>query len=203
MKKVVIPVILLVLCGGFTTFPVPKKNSENQRILIINSFDVEAKKWRKNKKELFNDLSIRIKKILSEEINRRGFKEAIIVTELIENSGIRDSIYFQLIKDKQASGAIVIKDINVWFDQTGVDVVKNGKSKSRTAYYDICSEVTYVLYSQSSLENANTINRCEDFTERNVMSGLLAAGPDIVGKSKHAFRMVEKNAREYIRELKY
>jgi hypothetical protein len=171
--------------------------------LIINSFDSDAKKWRKNKKELFNDLSIRIKNTLSEEINRRGFREAVIIEELIENSTGQDSIYFQLMKSKQASGAIVIKDINVWFEQTGVDVVKEGKSKSRTAYYDICSEVSYVLYNQSTFEKENAINRCEYFTERSVMSGLLAAGPDIVGKSKHAFNMVEKNAKEYARGLNF
>jgi hypothetical protein len=107
------------------------------------------------------------------------------------------------MKSKQASGAIVIKDINVWFEQTGVDVVKEGKSKSRTAYYDICSEVSYVLYNQSTFEKENAINRCEYFTERSVMSGLLAAGPDIVGKSTHAFNMVEKNAKEYARGLNF
>jgi hypothetical protein len=198
--------------GSFDYLPSDKSFEKNpsihiinniDRLLIINSFDSDAKKWRKNKKELFNDLSIRIKNTLSEEINRRGFREAVIIEELIENSTGQDSIYFQLMKSKQASGAIVIKDINVWFEQTGVDVVKEGKSKSRTAYYDICSEVSYVLYNQSTFEKENAINRCEYFTERSVMSGLLAAGPDIVGKSKHAFNMVEKNAKEYARGLNF
>jgi hypothetical protein len=198
--------------GSFDYLPSDKSFEKNpsihtinniDRLLIINSFDANAKKSRKNKKELFNDLSIRIRTILSEEINRRGFREAVIIEELIENSTGQDSIYFQLMKSKQASGAIVIKDINVWFEQTGVDVVKEGKSKSRTAYYDICSEVSYVLYNQSTFEKENAINRCEYFTERSVMSGLLAAGPDIVGKSKHAFNMVEKNAKEYARGLNF
>jgi hypothetical protein len=198
--------------GSFDYLPSDKSFEKNpsihtinniDRLLIINSFDANAKKSRKNKKELFNDLSIRIRTILSEEINRRGFREAVIIEELIENSTGQDSIYFQLMKSKQASGAIVIKDINVWFEQTGVDVVKEGKSKSRTAYYDICSEVSYVLYNQSTFEKENAINRCEYFTERSVMSGLLAAGPDIVGKSKHAINMVEKNAKEYARGLNF
>jgi hypothetical protein len=33
------------------------------------------------------------------------------------------------------------------------------------------------------------------------MSGLLAAGPDFVGKSKHAFSIVEENAAIYLSKV--
>lgn len=58
---------LLIPLANSGNFISAKPKTTVDRILIINSFDENAKKWRNNKKELFNDLSIRVKQVLSKK----------------------------------------------------------------------------------------------------------------------------------------
>lgn len=97
-----------------------------------------------------------------------------------------------------ASIAIVIKNINAFFHQTDVEVTRGQGGKERTASYDICAIITYRLYKNNGNFNDSEISTCEFFTKRSVMSGLLAAGPDIVGKKESVFKIVRKNALHYI-----
>ena len=96
---------------------------------------------------------------------------------------------------KDATLAIVILKLNVYFEQTGVAVTKNyDGTKSRDASYDICCQVSYNIYQPGiSIVPVEEVN-CEFFTKRDVASGLLAAGPDVVGKKKYTYDMVRKNA---------
>lgn len=73
----------------------------------------------------------------------------------------------------------------------------------KLASYNINADVTYLLYNNTGLMRKSETKVFEFFTERRVFSGMLAGGPDIVGKSKHAFRIVQKNAEQYLREIKF
>ena len=63
--------------------------------------------------------------------------------------------------------------------------------------------IRYLLYNNAGMMRKTETKVFEFFTERSVASGLLAGGPDIVGKSKHAFKIVQKNAEQYLREIKF
>jgi hypothetical protein len=171
------------------------------RILIINSFDAQSMKARKNKKEFFTELTDTLKQMLSLKFIERNKLEVIVIPVLISNPENNDSLYFKLVTEHKATYTIVIRNLNAWFEQTDVEVVKESDGKKRTASFYICSAVTYCLYKNSSKQEESEIKKSEFFTKRNVVSGLLAAGPDVVGKSKYVIEMIEKNAAEYVRSI--
>jgi hypothetical protein len=191
MKNTSIALFLLIPVFAFGS----KRDSIPGNMLVINSFDVASSKMRKNKKELFLQLTDSLKQILSEASPPREGGKIIVVPDLVNDT---DSTIQLLMSQNNATKAIVIKNLNAFFNQTQVDVTKEPDGKKRTASYDICAIVTYRLYRKDQKVNDAEINTCEFFTQRNVMSGLLAAGPDIVGKKEHAFKIVRKNALEYI-----
>ena len=144
-----------------------------------------------------------LKQILRINLNERYKIEVIVITDVIKNTENNDTIYFNLINEYHASKAIVIKTLDAYFEQTRVEVVKEADGKKRTASYNICSSAKYFLYNRTSKVKESETKLCKFFTERNVLSGFLAAGPDIVGKSKYAFKIIQDNAKEYNKEISY
>ena len=174
----------------------PKPDSLHGNILVINSFDVMPEKFRKNKKELFVELADSLKQILFESTPAPNGK-MIIVPELVKDTAALNSAIDSLMSFNAASKAIVIMNLDAFFNQTGVEVTRDASGKSRVASYDLCAYVRYRLY-HGSKSTDSPISTCEFFTNRSVVSGLFAAGPDIVGKKKHVFRIIRKNALEYL-----
>jgi len=166
-------------------------------MLIINSYDVMSLKFRKNKKQLFMELVDSLKQILYEATPPPNGGKLVIIPELIHDAD-SDSIIQSLMFQHGASKAIVIKKLDAFFNQTEVEVTKEADGKSRTAYFDICANITYCLYDMGTSCKDREITNCEFFTKRNVVSGLFSAGPDIVGKKKDAFKIVRKNALSYL-----
>lgn len=167
-------------------------------ILIINSFDVTSSKMRKNKKELFWQLIDSLKQILYEATPPPNGGKLIVIGDLMPDTPDSDRTIRLIMLQHSASKAIVIKKIDAFFDQTKVEVTKEADGKNRTAYFDICSTITYCLYYSGTKGKDNEISVCEFYTKRNVLSGLFAAGPDIVGKKKDVFEIVRKNALKYL-----
>ena len=176
------------LYSKFQTDSLPDK------ILIINSFDATLMKVRKNKKELFAELADSLKQLLYDKVEPQYQSQAIIFPGLLKDAENPDSAVLSVMAGENASMAIVIKDLDVRFEQTGVEVTGEKNDKTRTASYDICSMVTYALYNSETKIKESKIDLCEFYTTRNVISGLLAAGPDVVHKRKDVFNMVAKNA---------
>ena len=176
----------------------PNSGLNRNTVLIINSFDALSMKVRKNKKELFARLADSLKQILSSGIQVYGKIETVIVPGLFAETGSSDSSINSLMVSNDASTAIVIKALDVHFDQTGVEVTGEKHDKTRIASYDICATVLYKLYKRETNAVESETNLCEYYTERNVLSGLLAAGPDVVGKRKDAFKIIAKNAQKYL-----
>lgn len=195
--------ILFNVSGQDSLLTRPGIISGNNKVLIINSFDAMSLKVRKNKKELFAQLADSLKQILYEGIQARGKFKAIVVPDLMAGIENSDSSLFSLMDINNASTAIVIKTLEVYFDQTGVEVTGVKNDKTRTASYDICAEVLYKLYRREVKPLDSKTTLCEYYTERNVVSGFFAAGPDVVGKRKDTFKIIEKNARKYLWNFSY
>lgn len=167
-------------------------DSLTEKILVINSFDARAMNTRKNKKELFVELTDSAKQLLYNNILAYGKKEARLIPELLKETFNKDSVVFQLMAKNNTSKAIVINKLDVYFNQTGVEVIKEENGKKRIASFDICATIRYSLYNKETLPKEETVSLCEFYTQRSVISGLLAAGPDVVGKRKDAFKIVTK-----------
>ncbi len=121
-----------------------------------------------------------------------------MISELIKDTTNSDSTILSLMLQNNAAKAIVIKNIDAFFNQTGVEVTKKTDGKERIASFDICAVINYRFYNREERVEDSEITVCEFFTRRSVASGLLAVGPDIVGKRKHAFKIVQKNALAYL-----
>ena len=187
--------LILVLLNLSLYSQSPDSGATRNRTLIINAFDPHHSDYRKNKKELFGKLADSLKYLLAQNIGKDNSKEPVIIGDLLPAVLDSRSSLDSLLILYNANSAIVIKHLNAFFEQTNIEVTReNDGSKSREASYDICSEIDYVLYESNSEPTPNKTRICEPFTTRNVISGLFAAGPDIVGKSKHAFVIVGKNA---------
>ena len=169
-------------------------------ILIINAFDASQMKARNNKKELFAELTDSLKQYLRSEMSKYSSMETAVVKELMRDN--TDSMISHLLQKYNCTGAVLIDSLNVYFEQTGVEVTRdNDGKKSREASYDICTEVKYICYANIQTREPLYKKNCRFFSKRNVASGLLAAGPDVVGKSKYTFIAVRQNAMHSIDEI--
>ena len=197
----------IMFCSGFVRSQInpdsfSAKNKAAIRVLIINTFDAQSNRYRKNKKELYTQLADSLKSVLAEKIKSMELAEPVIIQELLPEIFDSKTQLDSLLNLYNASYAIIIKKLDAFFEQTGVDVTRdNNGSKSRDASYDICADVNYALYVTGDQPYHSKTKNCEYFSTRNVMSGFLAGGPDIVGKSKHAFKIIEKNAQQYLWEI--
>ena len=194
MKKIV-----LLFVAGFIFLQshaepvITKADTSIPRILILNAFNASEIKARKNKKELFAELADSLKHYLRNEIRGNTEFEIVVSEGLVNDTA--GHILNGLLQKHNCTSAIIISKLNVYFEQNGVEVTKNSDgSKTREAFYDICSDVRYLYYVNNATPEVLDRKNCKFFTKRSVASGMLAAGPDIVGKSKYAFIAIRLNA---------
>jgi CHAT domain-containing protein/tetratricopeptide (TPR) repeat protein len=198
-RLTVLIVGMLTILGFFGNAQVTEektlqRDSISSHILIINSFDALSLDVRKNKKALFSQLADTLKQLLYARIEPPYQSQTIIIPGLFRETANQDSSVFLLMDTNNASMAIVIKNIDVHFEQTGVEVTGEKNNKTRTASYDICSKVVYDLYNSETKPKELEISIREFYTERDVISGFLAAGPDVVGKRKDVVNIIARNA---------
>jgi len=202
VKKIFHLVCLVLFCQELL-YATPRNDTINKPvILVLNSFDAHANKYRKNKKELFAELTDSLKSYLSAKLIFSELGQPVIINDLMPP--VYDTTFKvdSLQNVYKAVFVIAIKKLDVYFEQKGVEVERDSDgSKTRTAFYDICAEVDYVLYKTGDKPYHSKTKNCEYFTKRNVASGLLAGGPDIVGKSKYTYEMIAKNASRYLLEI--
>lgn len=192
----------VLLSESYASGVIQKTDTSGRRILIINAFDASQMKARNNKKELFAELADSLKQYLYREIRTYANNDAVVAEGPLQEAAGNNII--SLLQKYNCTSAVVINSLNVYFEQTDVDVTKNSDgSKSRTASYNLCTEIQYGYYKNSETLVPLEKRNCKHFTTRNVASGILAAGPDVVGKSKYTFTAVYENAESFVKELIY
>jgi hypothetical protein len=168
---------------------------------VLNTFVIPAKNYRKNKEELFTFLVDSFMSGLSKEIQFRGNIPSEVLpglTLLGENTASIDT----LMKQHNASHAIVITDFDVHFEQTRVDVTGDAKTgKEREAYYDIVSLIHYILFDKNGVVISLPISQRRYHSHRSVISGLLAAGPNVVPNNQDALSITGINGFEYLNQF--
>jgi hypothetical protein len=106
------------------------------------------------------------------------------------------------MQQQDADYAIVIDSFDVHFLQTHVEVSNSdndGRSKSREAFYDIVATIGYTMILPDDTREFQGIATRHFHSSRPVISGLLAAGPNIVKNHNDAVAIVEENAESYVR----
>jgi hypothetical protein len=179
------------------TIPIYAVDPPPQKIILLNNYDVAAKKYRDNKEQLFLQLIDTMMYWASKRINDNTGIETEVIRGYTPAYG--DSTIFRLIADHKATHAITVSNFDVSFEQTRVDVTKdNSGSKSREAYYDIVADISYSLYAHNSLIKQRDLHQSRFHSSRSVASGLLAAGPNIVVKKDDAYRIVMEIWQQYL-----
>lgn len=194
MKKVLLKTFI-PLCSML--FVVSSHSQVAKRILIINNYNVGEEHMRKNKKAFFMELSDSLPGRLSVWTLNRGYEPVIVngYTQ-IDSGGI--NLVYNLIRMHQCSLAIVVNKLDVYFNIRETEVTREGSSKSKTAYYNITSLVTYSLFDTASLIKQQEIISSTPHSSRPVFSGLFAAGPNIMNNKEDAVKILDANVRDYM-----
>jgi len=179
------------------TIPIYAVDPPPQKIILLNNYDVAAKKYRDNKEQLFLQLIDTMMYWAGKRINdNTGIETEVVRGYTLANS---DSSISSLIAAHKASHAITVTNFDVSFIQTRVDVTKdNSGNKRREAYYDIVADISYSFYAHNSLIKQRDLHQSRFHSSRSVASGLLAAGPNIVVKKDDAYRIVMEIWQEYL-----
>ncbi|HEY0679832.1 MAG TPA: hypothetical protein VGD17_16225 [Chitinophagaceae bacterium] len=180
-----------------TTVP-PRYVPENkfERVLLLSSFDPGENKFRKNKEDLFKDILDSLLRSTGSRIRANSESEIIVLPGVTPVSS--DSSIKALMLQNNASHAIVLKNFNVFFSQTRVEVTKTESGKNREAFYDIIAEADYAIYDHQGLFKNIPVSVSQFHSSRTVLSGLLAAGPDIVANYKRAFGIAVANTEKFL-----
>ena len=182
-----------------STKPLYAIEPQPQKIILLSVYDIAAKKYRDNKEELFQELIDTMMQWAATRIHNNSRIETKVIRGYTPAKPNEDSTIKALIAAHQASHAIAVNYFDVYFEQTRVDVTKESNgSKSREAYYDIVSDISYSLYNTDSLIKEKGFHNSNYHSSRSVVSGLLAAGPNIVAKKEDARRIAMQFWKEYL-----
>ena len=165
-------------------------NPPPQKIILLSIYDVAAKKYRDNKEELFQHLIDSMMQWAAAKIHDKSTIETDVIRGYTDTKGNEDSTVHALTAIHKASHAIAVNYFDVYFEQTRVDVTKESSgSNNREAFYDILADISYSLYDTASLIKRRELHQSRFHSSRNVVSGLLAAGPNVVAKKDDAYRL--------------
>ena len=170
-----------------------------RHVVVANGFDVDAQSFRDNKEEQFKLLINGALQFMALSIEGHSDIEVNIERDLSIIPGKVDSCMTSLMKMHDANYLVYIERFDIYFNQTDVVVTEDEDGKSREAYYDIISEIDYNLVARSGGKEFVPINLTSFHSTRNVISGLFAAGPNIVSNHEDAVEMTRLNVNEFLR----
>lgn len=181
------------------TLPIYSVDPPPQKIILLSIYDVAAKKYRDNKEVLFQQLIDTMMYWAAARIHDNSGIETEVISGYTNPAGSGDSSVYAIIAAHKASHAIAVNSFDVYFNQTRVEVTRdNSGSKSRQAYYDIVTDISYSFYDTASLIRKRDLHRSRFHSSRNVVSGLLATGPNVVAQKDDAYRMARQSWQEYL-----
>jgi hypothetical protein len=181
------------------TTPVYPLNPAPQKILLLNVYNVDEQKYRENKEAFFKTLIDDLLKYSADKIVQKTGIATEVVLGYTSTNGNKDSAVHSLLQQYKATHALVITSFDVYFNQTHVDVTRdNNNKKIREAFYDIVSKIGYLFYKADTLLNQTVEEESKFHSTRNVASGLLAAGPNIVVQHDDAIAIAHSNFQHYL-----
>ncbi len=196
--KWLLPILLIL--SECPVAPAPSQtDSTGKHFLVINAYDAYAIKARKNKEELFAELTDSLKLYLQESPALLKEGKVSVFPATIADTSLQ---HIQLLmQNAGANRAIVILNLDVYFENTGTHEYydSDGKRK-KIKNYDLCCKILYGICDMEAARPPILMSFCNFFTQRQPTSGLFATGPDIVAKKKYTFPMVRENVRRLLDE---
>ena len=181
------------------TVPLYKIDPSPQKIILLSVYDVSAKHYRDNKEELFQHLIDTTMEWAAQKIKSQYSIRTEVIRGYTPKAGKTDSIVHASLLAHQATHAIVINSFDVYFDQTDVEVTRGSRgNKTREAFYDIISDIGFLFYDTVALVKEKDVHRSQFHSSRSVLSGLLAAGPNIVARRNDAYRISLQSWDEFL-----
>ena len=181
------------LVNQINTIPAYGINPLPKKILVLSTVGVENREYRTSKEELFLGIIDSIMLQISHDLNYNIHvpAEAILGTTSWDSLG---TTIFETMAQHQASHAIVISGFNVYFNQTEVEVTQTSNGKDKEAYYDIVSYIRYQLFNDQVMATSFPLTQNRRHSSRSVVSGLLAAGPNVVKNKEDALSISRANS---------
>ncbi len=189
------------LTNSIVTLPTREFKTPPQKIVVANGYDLNEVSTRDNKEKLFNELANLTVRHTSDEISRRSEIASTFVEGFTVPILQRDSIIKALMTEHLASHAIIVEFFKAYFEQTDVVVTETDGGKNREAFYDILVDVRYSFHNWSGQQFDTLISVRKFHSSRNVLSGLLAAGPNVVKNSEDAADGIYANVDMYLKSF--
>ncbi len=192
-----------IISTTIPTFPVYHPFGQAPATIVVaNSFDVSQSKYRDNKEKQFVMLLNHAVRHTDFQIDKQVDAKSFFEEGLLIPPATRDSSTRILMTAYNATHAILITSFNIYFEQTEVVVTQSeGGGKSREAFYDIIAEIGYSFRDRKGPLYDTLISVRKFHSSRSVISGLLAAGPNIVSNTEESLGGVEANVELYLRGL--
>jgi len=188
----------LAVQTSIPTYPSHPLNPQPENLIIANTFDVSSKSFRDNKEKQFMVLTGHTMRHASMQIEKRSDIDVDVVEGPIY-SAHPDSVRL-LMAQRNATHAILITSFDAYFEQTRVEVTKDENGKSKLAYYDLVVDIGYIMQNQDRIISDVPVSMRKFHSSRSVMSGLLAAGPNIVSNTDDVVDGVHANVDLFLKE---
>ena len=138
--------LLLFFCSVNCDSVLAQSTDSLPKVLVVNGYDPSSTGFRKNKKELLSDVADSLRYYLMEIIERENAGKVSLAEQRVVPLGDSTDWLDNLLQQKQTDFVIVILNVEAEFVKTDVEVERQDDgSKKRTARYDLCSTINYLL----------------------------------------------------------
>lgn len=206
--KLLIPALaalLLTACSSsqFITYQVPAQPEQSlqpapQKVLLLNTFNPAVYR-NNNKREM---LTVLTDTLLAQMARQLSDLAGIETQTLFGHTPVYTTAdagsIIKLMETHGASHAISIKELDLFFDQTNVEVTKTQTGKEREAFYDICSNIQYELFDRTQRLESTPVQLRRFHSSRQVISGLLAAGPSYAKNKNDFYNLAADNKDRFL-----
>jgi len=182
------------------------QETEPKVILLLNTYNIDTIRYRKNKKALFRQFINNLLEGLATELQSNPTLRPKFFTFKTNNECNNDSCIRSLMTQR-TSYAISLTYFDVYFSQNHVEVEKSTTgSKSKEAYYDLTADMRFSIYKKDSTVEEIAIKENKKHSSRPVVSGLLSTGPNIVSRREDAWNFVHlliiSYANQFVKAIK-
>lgn len=188
----------LMITYPVTTAPLQPLQPAPQKVLVLNTFDAATYQQRKNKESLVAGVTDSLLTQMATQLQQSHITALPIYGLTTLFTSADEGSILKLMAQQGASHAIVIKEVDLFFEQTEVEVTRTQNGKSREAFYDICTNIHYELYDKEGKTESYPVQLRRQHSSRSVVSGALALGPSLANNSKAFYQLASQNKDQFL-----
>lgn len=169
-----------------------------QKVVVLTTFDPAVYK-NNNKRDLCAQFADTLVSNIAGQLSRIAHIEAVPLKGITNIFTTADAgTILKLVQEHNATHAVVIREVDLYFEQTDVEVTKTQSGKSREAFYDIGTVVKFDLYNKQERLESLPVHLSAPHSSRPVISGLLAAGPSFARNKAEFYQMIALSQQRFI-----